>query len=161
MTLVSASVLPLKRYADFRGRSTRTELVAFWFLVMLAQLLIESGARAAGSPEAIRWLDTGLLILVAVPALAVCVRRMHDAGRSGWWLLIVSPWVPATVWEFVARPRPWALPIQLNHPWWVMLPLGLCTFLLCAFMILEDDDVDANPYGPNPRGWMPPAGEPA
>ncbi|CAN5768070.1 hypothetical protein BH23ACT10_BH23ACT10_15590 [soil metagenome] len=38
-------------------------------------------------------LDTGLLgslysLAVLIPSLAVGVRRLHDTGRSGWWLLI-------------------------------------------------------------------------
>ena len=40
MDMVAASVLPLKRYADLQGRSTRTGLIAFYRLIMLANLAI-------------------------------------------------------------------------------------------------------------------------
>jgi uncharacterized membrane protein YhaH (DUF805 family) len=38
---------------------------------------------------------SGLYGLVAfIPSLAVAVRRLHDTGKSGWWLLIVlAPFV--------------------------------------------------------------------
>ena len=29
-----------------------------------------------------------IALLLMVPAYAVCVRRLHDTGRTGWWLLL-------------------------------------------------------------------------
>ena len=37
-------------------------------------------------------------LLVLVPSIAVSVRRMHDTGRSGWWILI--NFVPLIGWIF-------------------------------------------------------------
>jgi uncharacterized membrane protein YhaH (DUF805 family) len=150
-------LLPLKHYADFRGRSTRTELIGLYLIVLLANLPvwligIDGDAR--------RWVDAGLALLLLCPAIALGVRRLHDSGRSGWWMLLALPWLPATIWEFIVRPDSWRMPAQLHHPWWIMLPVGLCTLALGALLLL-DDDVDTNRYGPNPRGWTPPPGEPA
>lgn len=62
--------------------------VLFNFLVVLALSIVESifGAGTGTSGE-------GLLVVVYqwaifLPSLAVGVRRMHDVGKSGWYLLI-------------------------------------------------------------------------
>lgn len=75
----------LSRYADFTGRARRKEYWMFTLvnlLIMLALVIIQ---EAAG----ITPLLTGLYsIAVVVPTLAVGVRRMHDTGRSGWFMLV-------------------------------------------------------------------------
>jgi uncharacterized membrane protein YhaH (DUF805 family) len=41
-------------------------------------------------------------LAIFIPSLAVCVRRLHDIGRSGWWYLIglipVIGWILLIVW---------------------------------------------------------------
>ncbi len=160
MNAAAASVLPLKRYAEFGGRSTRTELLSFYLLTGIAGALIEFAARTLGHPEAATWIATGLILLILVPSLAVGVRRLHDTGRSGWWLMLASPMVPAVIADYAASPRPWSLPVRLELPWWAMLLPLLCLTAL-IILLLRDDDVDVNRYGPNLRGWALPPGEPA
>ncbi len=79
----------LKKYAVFIGRAGRKE---FWMfvlvniIVMVAISIIESvlGLTRNGSGVL-----SGLYSLaVLIPSLAVGVRRLHDTGRSGWYLLI-------------------------------------------------------------------------
>lgn len=80
-------LLPLKRYADFEGRSSRKE---FWMFLLFTNLvsvaLFIFGAIV--SPD----LGVGLLLLgfvgVLVPFIAVQVRRFHDQGKSGWFALL-------------------------------------------------------------------------
>ena len=88
-----------RQYADFSGRASRQE---FWMFVLFNLLLAMAWAFVAG-------LLTGLLggsfnqesrlmfmykliaiyyAVTAVPAMAVGVRRLHDTGRSGWWMLV-------------------------------------------------------------------------
>jgi len=38
---------------------------------------------------------------VLVPGLAVCVRRLHDIGKSGWWVLIGLVPVIGGIWLLV------------------------------------------------------------
>src|SRR3954451_7172980 len=74
-----------RQYATFSGRSSRS---AYWWFYLFAVLVIIAAVIA---DEALR---TGgviyLLVLLGLflPNLAVTVRRLHDAGHSGWWLLI-------------------------------------------------------------------------
>ncbi|MFF9377971.1 DUF805 domain-containing protein [Streptomyces griseoluteus] len=74
----------LKKYAVFSGRARRQEYWMFFLfnLIITIVLAIVDGA-----------LDTQVLQLVyslavLIPGLAVAVRRLHDTGRSGWWILI-------------------------------------------------------------------------
>ncbi|HYD55562.1 MAG TPA: DUF805 domain-containing protein [Burkholderiales bacterium] len=73
------------KYATFSGRARRKE---YW-MFFLMNLLIAMGI---GIVEAIIGLGGILGILYAlallIPGIAVSVRRLHDTGRSGWWLLI-------------------------------------------------------------------------
>ncbi|SDK28349.1 Uncharacterized membrane protein YhaH, DUF805 family [Ferrimonas sediminum] len=82
----------LKKYAVFRGRARRREywfFVLFNILIALTLALVDS-SMGTFDPEA----GTGLLgalysLAVLIPSLAVAVRRLHDTGRSGWWLLLL------------------------------------------------------------------------
>jgi uncharacterized membrane protein YhaH (DUF805 family) len=80
-----------KKYAVFRGRSGRTEYWHF-FLVYLLVLIVTSVLDViAGTYSSARQVGllSGIFSLVALlPSLGVSVRRLHDTGRSGWWLLI-------------------------------------------------------------------------
>jgi len=81
----------LKKYAVFSGRSRRKEywyFVLFNFLISLVLGFIDGliGLRIGDS-------GMGLLgglysLAVLIPGIAVGVRRLHDTGRSGWWLLL-------------------------------------------------------------------------
>lgn len=97
-------ILPLKRYADFTGRSRRREYWMFLLFtvivyVILAALMVADGVdlptltngSLPDGPGAVFWLGLGLLGIFAlgilVPSIAVNVRRLHDRDMSGWWYL--------------------------------------------------------------------------
>ena len=73
------------KYVTFSGRSSRS---AYWWwylfgiLVLVVSLAIDYALGAGG----ILYVLVALAMLL--PNLAVLVRRLHDAGHSGWWLLI-------------------------------------------------------------------------
>lgn len=97
-------MLPLKKYAQFNGRSDRPEYWWFSLTVFTVNFVFAFGRFffnvAAGPGNAISTLlslPQGLFALaVLVPSFAVAVRRLHDTGRSGWWLLVV--FVPLVGW---------------------------------------------------------------
>jgi uncharacterized membrane protein YhaH (DUF805 family) len=76
----------LKKYAVFSGRARRTE---YW-MFLLVNLVI---AFVLGIIEVM--IGTGGILAaiyslaVLIPSIAVTVRRLHDTGRAGWWILIV------------------------------------------------------------------------
>lgn len=81
-----------QRYADFSGRACRRE---YWYF-MLFNILISLGLSfidaviGLGNPEVGMGLLSGLYGLsILLPSLAYAARRLHDSGRSGWWLLLL------------------------------------------------------------------------
>ncbi|MEN8374795.1 MAG: DUF805 domain-containing protein [Gemmatimonadota bacterium] len=81
----------LKRFGDFSGRSRRREY--WWFILMvwvLAIVLFFVDLTLGTGSETGYGLFSGLFSLAMfVPLLSVSVRRLHDTGRSGLWLLIL------------------------------------------------------------------------
>lgn len=90
-----------KKFVDFSGRATRPE---YWVFVLINYLvmvvLVIGGMMADGDfsnisepqtdPTFSTWefLYGILSLLVFLPTLAVGARRLHDSGRSGFWLLM-------------------------------------------------------------------------
>jgi uncharacterized membrane protein YhaH (DUF805 family) len=81
----------LRKYAVFAGRAGRSE---FWWFTLVYMILI---ATAAFIDVVIGTFDAALgfglfsgslFIATLLPMLGVHVRRLHDTGRSGWWVLL-------------------------------------------------------------------------
>lgn len=115
MNFGSAVVNGYKRFADFTGRSSRSEywywvlfmVLVGWGLSGLATFLRLASAMAGGST--VLALLSLVVSIVAVlfdlasilPALALAVRRLHDVNKSGWWLLLeftVIGLIPLFIW---------------------------------------------------------------
>jgi uncharacterized membrane protein YhaH (DUF805 family) len=88
--------LAFARYADFNGRATRPEFWWFYLLILLVQIGLAVVELAIGSlGTMLYWLVT---LAMALPLIAVAVRRLHDTDRSGWWyFLILAPLIGVIV----------------------------------------------------------------
>lgn len=75
----------MKKYVLFAGRARRTE---YWMFVLFNILIMIGLFVAAMAIKSIGIISVLYSIAVLLPGLAVSVRRLHDTGRSGWWLLI-------------------------------------------------------------------------
>jgi uncharacterized membrane protein YhaH (DUF805 family) len=170
-------LMPLKRYADFSGRSRRMEywmwvvfqaLIAIAFLVVL--LAVGGAALMSGDPAQmvavggivillyLLWALLGLIFFI--PNLAVTVRRLHDTNRSGWWVL--APWGPYLLMIFASA----AIVGTTSKPdettlgmmGLVMIVLGLAALVLglvvLVFLFLEGTK-GPNQYGPDPKSPTP------
>ncbi|MBD8898076.1 DUF805 domain-containing protein [Rhodanobacter sp. DHG33] len=71
-------------YADFEGRARREE---FW-MFSLVDLIVTVVAEAIGQAVHVPMLSGVYCLVTLLPCIAVGVRRLHDTGRSGWWMLI-------------------------------------------------------------------------
>jgi uncharacterized membrane protein YhaH (DUF805 family) len=74
----------LKKYAVFDGRARRKEYWMFVLFNAIASMILGIVDTAIHSPL----LGIVYALGVLIPSLAVAVRRLHDTGRSGWWILI-------------------------------------------------------------------------
>lgn len=78
-------------YANFDGRARRQEYWMFilFFLIGYFALAIVAGALSSIINSALPMiLPFGYAIALIVPAYAALARRMHDVGKSGWYMLI-------------------------------------------------------------------------
>ncbi len=75
----------LQNYTSFKGRARRKEYWWFYLFTLIVYIITSTMDAMAGT----EYLFTGLASLALfLPTLAVTVRRLHDIGRSGWWIFI-------------------------------------------------------------------------
>jgi uncharacterized membrane protein YhaH (DUF805 family) len=90
--MLDYALMPLRRYADFNGRSRRKEYWSYTLLIIAAVIvlsLIEGVLGMSGMVAGVYGPLTMLLLLgTLVPSLAAGVRRLHDQDKSGWWMLL-------------------------------------------------------------------------
>lgn len=120
-------LMPIRRYADFKGRSRRKE---YWMFVLLQMIVIGAFVLLTmlfGGAES----DLGAIVVILgalvflgaffLPSIAVQVRRFHDQDKSGWFILLgFIPYVGSLV--------------------------------LLVFMCLPGTQGD-NRFGPDPKGY--------
>ncbi len=161
-----------KNYAKFSGRARRSE---FWYF-QLFNFVISSALNVVSqslwyATDSYAFLSISYIysLAVAIPALAVTVRRLHDTGRSGWWLLAYYLPIVLTVVLFViffvqllsefsfykldsirAEDLPWTtvggvlLSLLLSLIFGILILVWLCT----------DSQLGTNKYGPYPKEMM-------
>lgn len=98
-------IMPLRRYADFQGRSRRLE---YWMFVLFTTILYVAffavaamlgafgdmagvtGADPTVSTSFVLAMGLSLLLIAVllIPSLAVIVRRFHDQNLTGWFALL-------------------------------------------------------------------------
>ena len=84
-------LIVLKKYAIFNGRARRTEYWMFTLFSVIASVIlsvidVSIGTYDLNSGNGL--LSTIYSLAVIIPSIAVGVRRMHDVGKSGWFILI-------------------------------------------------------------------------
>ncbi len=163
-------ILPLKRYAEFSGRSRRKEYWLFFLAVILVYLALFAllmlfmgsailgafgsagttgaepgagmmGAMLGGGIVGIVIMLTWLFLLI--PSIAVGIRRLHDIDRSGWWLMIgYGPWLLSVI---LSAAQSEALVAIFNLLWMVGF------IVLLVFAVLPGTR-GPNRFGPDPKG---------
>lgn len=81
----------LGKYAVFRGRAPRREYWGFTIvnaIVLLVILLLHAKFQTGTVHTVFTYTVIIYAALTFIPALAVMVRRWHDLGRTGWWILL-------------------------------------------------------------------------
>ncbi len=74
-----------RNYVNFQGRANRTQFWMFILFNLIAGVILFGIAFAV---PALAFLITVYNLAVFLPSLAICVRRLHDTDRSGWWILL-------------------------------------------------------------------------
>ncbi len=93
----------LRKYADFSGRASRKE---YWMFQLINTIIFAVVgilmALLTSALHSIGFVFLGILgvycLAIIIPSLAVSFRRLHDTGRSAWWLLIgLVPYIGSLV----------------------------------------------------------------
>ncbi len=85
MNMIDYVKKAFQNYANFNGRATRPEF--WWFF--LFYIIVYTVLMALSSVTVLASILLGLFFLgIIIPYIAVGVRRMHDVGKSGWFILI-------------------------------------------------------------------------
>ncbi|MFA5504499.1 MAG: DUF805 domain-containing protein [Vulcanimicrobiota bacterium] len=80
-----------QHYADFNGRARRQEYWMFFlFNLIISVVLGFSGGMLVGMTgvETFGLLPMLYSLAVIIPGIALTVRRLHDTGKSGWFMLV-------------------------------------------------------------------------
>ncbi len=75
----------VEKYSDFNGRARRSEYW-YWTLFNVVVALIASAIASVLKAPVLASIWS---IAVLIPSLAVCIRRLHDIGKSGWYYLFI------------------------------------------------------------------------
>ena len=72
----------LRRFSDFHGRSNKLQFNSFLLFYIVVDLFL-----AFANPHGLT-LNNLIMAALTVPLIAVEIRRSHDVGKSGWWILV-------------------------------------------------------------------------
>ena len=138
-------LMPLRRYAEFSGRSRRKE---YWMYVLflaivgviigiVEKVLELSDAFAGNGP-----ITTIFSLVTLIPSIAVGVRRLHDTDRSGWWVLLPAPGYIVMIAGAVS--------MNLSYMFMGGALVGICGLVLLVFFVL-DGTKGMNRFGDDPK----------
>ena len=81
----------LKKYAVFNGRARRKEYWFFYlfYIIFAIVFIFIDGVTGTLNEKVGMGVLSGIFVLaMLIPGIAVAIRRLHDTGRSGWWILL-------------------------------------------------------------------------
>ena len=167
LTFIEAVRECFRKYGDFSGRAPRPEY--WWWLVgfVIAGSILATIdtfiVSLVDQEDAFSPLYLVFVLAVLLPSLAVTSRRLHDIGKSGWWLLV---WIGITSIGWI----PFALGVAslalgLLDEWsgtnveWIPVILGgfltlvvqVSVFVWVVLWLARQGDAGPNSYGPSPR----------
>ena len=90
MNFIEATKKCLNNYVNFEGRARRSEY--WWFILFNVLVGMVTGVLdlllLGKGPEDVGIINTIGSLALLLPSIAVAIRRMHDVGKSGWFILI-------------------------------------------------------------------------
>ena len=142
----------LKKYAVFKGRASRKEYWMFVLFNLIVMILLSLVLSFLGTPKMIKSIISNIYSLaILVPSYSVIIRRLHDIGKSGWWILLniggVLLLIPAMILTMIFSFS------QSNNGLITASIFGLLGFacIITSFIFaITKSQPGTNKYGPNP-----------
>jgi len=135
-----------RNYARFSGRTSRPEYWVFAGFLLVGQILsFVIAPLVAGA----------FLLLSGMPGFAAAARRLHDAGRSAWWLVLPLLVTPAWLLIWIASAAS-AMAVRddlLDDSIYFMSASVVMLAVVCVMLIwlTAPSQPGPNRYGPNPN----------
>jgi len=145
------------KYFTFSGRARRSEY--WWFYLFTILLGIAAGiidALVGGVSEDIGIFGIIASLVTLIPSLAAQVRRLHDTGRSGWWIggAIIAIIVFGILIGAVGATGVGSSS-DVSGTFAIMIVIFAIAFFIYAIVMLvflcQDSQDGNNKYGPNPK----------
>lgn len=102
---MSYFITALKRYSEFTGRSRRAEYWYFYLISTVISIALSFGISFTVGETASLIVGGTYSLALLIPTLAVTVRRLHDVGKSGWWMFISIIPLIGGIWLIVLLVR--------------------------------------------------------
>jgi len=169
MDFVTAVKTCFMKYADFKGRARRSE---YWWFCLFC-LIVMWVFNILGSIWPVLSIVSLLVsIVLMIPSYSVQTRRLHDTGRSGWWVVImlvlmIAFFIGLGVMMFPYADRMMEItdnmetvnvmmdameqsPVAIGVMGLCSLLMTIVTVVVIIFSVL-DSKWDTNKYGPSPK----------
>jgi uncharacterized membrane protein YhaH (DUF805 family) len=136
-------LMPFRRFGDVSGRSRRMEFWLFWLTALIVQMVasyidaVSVQVAVAGGMGPFTLVTT---LIFLVPAATVGIRRLHDIGRSGWWMMLFG--LPYLAWLFSVQSGSQSIIAAIT------LLLGSVTLLV---LLVQPGIPGENSFGPDPK----------
>ena len=146
----------IRNYTGFSGRARRKEYWMFaLFNIIFSTILtiIDKSLKLNISYTQYGILNTLYSLAIFLPSLAVMVRRLHDIGKSGWYIFIfIIPIFVAAVIVLMLKSE--------GNTTWILLPalVIVATAIWIIVLFATDGEKGDNKWGPNPKSGEQPFG---
>lgn len=170
-------IMPLRRYAQFSGRSRRTEFWAFFlanlalwivFIALFVVSIMRLASNGMSQPQIMQavigsgiWIGLfGLVYLALIlPWIALFVRRLHDIDFSGHWIwIMIGPWLAAIIITMggaaAAVSGKASLSVLASGMGNVLNLVSFLGWLILMILALLTGTRGVNRFGEDPRGMV-------
>ena len=124
-----------KEMVNFQGRARRAEYWSFTLVNLLFLIPLLILGLALGGKNIVLIVAVAYYLAIIVPHLAVTVRRLHDSGRTGWWVFA------SAVLGGVAN----------LMPFFLSLGSSLIFAVIMLGFLVSDSDYGTNKWGDSPK----------
>jgi uncharacterized membrane protein YhaH (DUF805 family) len=152
LTPIDWAKRPIQKYADFSGRASRAEYWWYALGVVVCLIVLMIAESMLGLQRLVMGVYGPLTLLfsaaIFVPNITAGIRRLHDTGRPGSYVLLwLVPWAISVVVRLLGAG------VLINGL------VGLVTLVSCIVLLVflvQPGTPGNNRYGPNPYGGAEP-----
>ena len=144
----------------YSGRATGPEwwyMYAFaWIISIFVEFLLNSG-QISSSPETADVIMFFVVLAVYLPVISVSIRRLHDIGKSAWWLLWIMSLllVPLIILGIGELSKDLIMDYSVASKFYntalVIFAIATIGWIILFFILFSRaGEADPNKYGPPP-----------